>query len=169
MTISQRQGVYNAVEAFLKEHGREIDPESKVVLATAERKAVIAMLVSATEAGELTVKSEKARADLPKYWDGTLSNWLRKDERLNGGVEYQPKNPGSRAGAGDEELKNLKLLLKQVEAAGNEKGIEEVKEAIEARKAAIIQEKAAKIAVNTEVIPESLRHLVQNSTDGEES
>lgn len=158
--LSQKDGVFNAIKSFCEEHGKHFEEGMKCELETSERKAIIAMLVSATEQGELQVKSAKASADLPKYWEGTLSNWLRKDERLNGGVEYQPKNPGSRAGSGDEELKNLKLLLKQVEASGNEVGIEQVKQAIEERKAKIVEEKAAKLAVNTNAIPENLRHLV---------
>src|SRR5665213_1033369 len=45
-----------------------------------------------------------------KYVPGMVSNWLRKDVRLNGGEPYVTKSPGSRAGSGDEQLKNLKAL-----------------------------------------------------------
>src|SRR5665213_3227929 len=33
-----------------------------------------------------------------KYVPGMVSNWIRKDTRLNGGEPYVIKNPGSRAG-----------------------------------------------------------------------
>jgi len=40
-------------------------------------------------------------AKLRSYCSGLQSNWLRKDTRLNGGVKYVAKNPGSRAGSTD--------------------------------------------------------------------
>jgi len=47
------------------------------------------------------------------YVPGMVSNWIRKDLRLNGGEKYETKNPGSRAGSGDDVLKNLKALKAQ--------------------------------------------------------
>ena len=40
-----------------------------------------------------------------------LSNWLRKDKRLNGNVQYVAKNPGSRAGSTDPQIKAMRVLL----------------------------------------------------------
>ena len=44
------------------------------------------------------------------YASGLVNNWFRKDIRLNGGMKYEVKNPGSRQGAGDQQLKALKTL-----------------------------------------------------------
>ena len=158
--ISQKEGVYNAVQAFCQENGKQFEDGMKFTFSKDERATIIGMLVSATEAGELEVKSSKAQSNLKKYWDGTLSNWLRKDLRLNGNVPHQIKNPGSRAGAGDPELKELKKLLTKVTNEGNEEHVEAVTQAIEARKAAIAATKVKPVEINAELIPESLQDLI---------
>ena len=158
--ITQKDGVFNAVEAFLTEADRKIVEGEAVVLQTEDRKSVVEMLCAATEAGELVRKSNKAGTTLAEYWNGTLSNWLRKDERLNGGIKYEAKNPGSRAGSQDPELKNLKLLLKKVEATGVETDIEAVQQEIVRRTAQIAVDKIKKIEVNADLIPDALKHLV---------
>jgi len=55
---------------------------------------------------------------------GLISNWVRKDKRLNGNVSYVAKNPGSRAGASDEQLKTLRALKKQFAGTDKESIIE---------------------------------------------
>lgn len=162
MSISQKDGVYSAVTAFLEEHNIPFEESSKpVVLSTDQRKTIVMMLVKATDAGELTRKSNKSGQTLEQYWSGTLSNWLRRDPRLNGGHEnVQPKNPGSRAGTGDAELRELKKLMKQVEVTGNEEHIAAVKEAIDARTKIVEAERAKKIAVDlSKIDPELLASL----------
>lgn len=160
MTISQKDAVYNCVTGFLKEKGIDHEDGNRVELSKDERKTVIGMLIEATESGVTEVKSSTARADLNNYWNGTLSNWLRKDTRMNGGSKYVTKNPGSRAGAGDDQLKELKKLLARVTLAGNEENIQAVNEAIEARVAEIAKEKAAELEVDMDKIPDSLKHLI---------
>lgn len=158
--ISQKDGVYNVVVAFCDENEIDFEPSSTVIkFDKAQRATMIEMLVVATEAGELEVKSEKAQADLKEYWNGTLSNWLRKDLRLNGNVPHEIKNPGSRAGAGDAEMKELKKLLTKVTATGNEENIAAVTKAIEDRKQVIAKLKEKDTVINEEILPESLRHL----------
>lgn len=157
--ISQKDGVYNAVVAFCEEAGIEFEDGMKMEFSKDQRASIVGMLVAATEAGELEVKSAAARGNLSSYWNGTLSNWLRKDKRLNGNVKHVIKNPGSRAGSGDAELKELKKLLVQVTASGNEEHIQAVNEAIEVRKAQIQADKAQDVEVDFDKIPEALRHL----------
>lgn len=48
---------------------------------------------------------------LKAYVSGLQSNWLRKDKRLNGNVVYVAKNPGSRAGSTDAQIKAMRVLL----------------------------------------------------------
>ena len=156
MTISQKDGVFNAVQAFMVESGRQFEEGMKVELNRDERTTVIGMLVAATNAGELQVKSPKARADLKEYWSGTLSNWLRKDERLNGNVKHEIKNPGSRAHVGDKQLREMKKLLDRVKGTEDEA---EVQAAIDARVAERAAEKAAKTEIDVNELPEALRHL----------
>ena len=160
MSVSQKDAVYGSVISFLKDKGVDHEDGDKVELNKDERKTVVEMLIEATKAGIVEVKSEKASADLPNYWNGTLSNWLRKDKRLNGNETYVTKNPGSRAGAGDDQLKEMKKLLVQVTATGNAENIEAVQQAIDARQAEIAAEKVAELEIDMDKIPEALRSLI---------
>ncbi len=91
---------------------------------------------------------------LKKYIPGLVNNWVRKDKRLNGGMKYVPKNPGSRTGSGDETLKNLKLLLTMV--------ADDVKPAVQVEIDKRVEELKPKAQViNEAAIPESLRHLLK--------
>lgn len=158
--ISQKDGVYNAVVAFCEDSGIEFEDGMKMEFGKDARASIVEMLVGATEAGELEVKSAAAQANLSSYWNGTLSNWLRKDKRLNGNTKHVIKDPGSRAGVGDPELKELKKLLIQVTATGNEEHIAAVNDAIEGRKTILAASKVKDVEVDFEKIPEALRHLV---------
>ena len=165
MTISQKDGVYNAIKAMLEEQSISFEDyqSEPLKLTTEQRKLVTSMLTAATIAGELTVKGKSHTYDdsaaLNKYWNGTVGNWLSKDKRFNGNVQHQIKKPGSRAGQGDDMLKNLKALLVQVEAAGTPEQISEVQAEIAKRQAELQAAKAKKVEVNVDLIPESLRHL----------
>jgi hypothetical protein len=92
---------------------------------------------------------------LKKYVSGLLNNWLRKDTDLNNGQKYVAKNPGSRAGSGDAQVRELKKLLKQVAGTDNESAVQE---ALDARIAEIKPVKT--IEIDVAKLPESLRHLV---------
>ena len=117
--MKQSETVYACVQAVFAEAGMKFEDGMNVSdhLTKELRSQVCNMVVSAIEAGECDF-SESAHAKYPttddkaKYVRGLLWNWFRKDERLNGGVKYQPKNPGSRIGSQDEEVKNLRLLIK---------------------------------------------------------
>lgn len=157
MSVSQKDGVFACVEAFMSETGRPFEEGMEVKLDRDERKTVIAMLVASTNAGEIDVKSPKARLDLPDYWNGCLSNWLRKDTRLNGGSAYVTKNPGSRAGAGDKQLKALKGLLAKVKGTENEAVVQGH---IKTRETELAALKAKTVTIDIDQIPEELRHLI---------
>jgi hypothetical protein len=93
--------------------------EGAVSLSKEQNGQVVEMVVEGIIGGEVDFSDEaKAKYDsrdkVRKYVVGMVNNHLRKDKRLNGGVKYEAKAPGSRAGAGDEQLKNLKLLLSMV-------------------------------------------------------
>jgi hypothetical protein len=117
--------------------------ETAVSLSKDESAKVVEMVTEGIIGGEVDFSDEaktkyNTRELVRKYVVGMVNNHLRKDKRLNGGVKYEAKNPGSRAGAGDEQLKNLKLLLKMVpdEAkpeiqAEIDKRIEELKPKVE--------------------------------------
>lgn len=154
MTVSQKEAVYQSVASVVNESGESINAETATHLTTEQRKQVISILLELTESGGVSVNPEsKAAQNLPKYWDGALSNWIRKDTRLNGGTEHMIKNPGSRSG--DEMLKNLKLLRS---TQTDEAAIAAIDEAI-ADRIAELKPAAQPKAVNVDALPEALRHL----------
>jgi len=91
---------------------------------------------------------------LKKYIPGLTNNWVRKDKRMNGGVTYAPKNPGSRTGSGDEQLKNLKVLLSVVTDP-------EAKLAVQAEIDKRLEELKPKVQLDISKLPEHLRAFVK--------
>jgi hypothetical protein len=94
-----------------------------------------------------------------KYVPGLVNNWLRKDTRLNGGVKYQAKNPGSRAGSGDKVVRELKKLRSTLT---DDSQIQTVNTEIDKRMAEIQAEKAKSIEIDLSVLPEHLQELIQS-------
>ena len=92
---------------------------------------------------------------MKKYVNGLLNNWIRKYKPFNNGVKYEIKNPGSRQGSGDEQVKEMRKLLKTITDTETRA---QVQEAIDARLAEIKPESV--VTINTDAIPEHLRHLV---------
>jgi len=105
-------------------------------------------------------KSTKVDNDalLSSYCSGLISNWSKKDSRLNGDVKFQFKNKGIRAGSGDAQVKELRKLLKQTSGTEFEA---EVKESLDKRLSEIKVSKVQVIQINADLLPENLRHLVK--------
>lgn len=108
--------------------------------------------------------SDEARAKYPtleairkEYVPGMVSNWLRKDLRLNGGQKYETKNPGSRAGSGDEVLKNLKALKTTLTEPEH---IAAVDAEIAARLEILGKTAKKTVTIDLDKIPEELRNLL---------
>jgi len=146
--MNQKTATYNAIASVID------FKDGETVELTKEQKAKVRdILVEGFKKGEIELKS--AQEDLNKYVNGLINNWLRKDKRLNGGVDYEAKNPGSRAGQGDAMVKNLRLLLKtDIDADAKA----EVQAAIASRLAEI--KPSQKIEVDATAIPEHLKHLI---------
>ena len=109
--LSQKEAVFNAVINVMGDHEGEYTPSKD------ERNSIISIVTESFMAGEVSFSEEaQAKYDsadkVKTYVGGLVNNWLRKDKRLNGGIKYQAKNPGSRAGMGDPTVKALKGLLK---------------------------------------------------------
>lgn len=155
--LSQKESVYVAATTVAEEAGIELTSAS--VLSKDQKDKVVALVTQSIMMGE-TVFSADAQAkyktseEVRKYTVGLVNNWFTKDTRLNGGSKYQPKNPGSRQGIADPQIKELnKLLQLHPEAKAD------IEAAIAARKAEINTAKAP--TVNADLIPESLRDLLK--------
>ena len=151
MTMTQGEAVHTAVRATFPE-GRvppttEWSNEQKVSVHRNILGMFLSGLVNKNSGGSDEVT-------LMKYIPGLTNNWVRKDTRLNGGTQYVPKNPGSRTGSGDEQLKNLKVLLTMVTDDAKVAVQVEIDKRIE-----VLRPKPQML--NIDAIPESLRHLIK--------
>lgn len=160
--LSQKECVYAAVQAFLQEQGREVELDSghPIELSKSDKQTIVGMIVAARDTMELSAEADKkfdTEQKFKTYTIGLVNNWLRKDTRLNGGSKYQAKNPGSRAGQGDDTIKALKALRSTLTEKSE---IEQVEAAIAARAAEIKASKAA-VTINVDALPEAFRHLVK--------
>lgn len=97
-------------------------------------------------------------SDLKAYVSGLQSNWLRKDKRLNGGTQYVAKNPGSRAGSTDPQIKAMRLLLNSGRVTEASE-ITKITNMINARVAALKPAKST--VINADDLPEELKHFAE--------
>ncbi len=159
--LTQRQSVFLAVCFVMnlkEDHVGYVKPTSE------QRKQIIELVAADLFEGRAEF-SDDAKAKYPTlekikgYTSGMVSNWLRKDTRLNEtGGKYEIKNPGSRAGQGDAVLKNLKALQDSLTEQEHKDAVQ-VK--IDERMAEIASTKAKKtVTIDVSQIPEELRHLI---------
>jgi hypothetical protein len=148
--MNQKEAVFQAVSNITGHTEGKCEPT------TEQRKQIMAVLIEGFKAGKIDLDKEFTDPELKVYVSGLLSNWLRKDTRLNGGEKYVTKNPGSRAGAGDPTLKAMMALL-SIQAQGSPEYIE-VQDEIIKYKATLAETKAKAIVVNYQALPEHLRN-----------
>lgn len=147
--IKQKDAVFNAV----CEVRGTTEFSSAVELSKEERSSVQASLIAGFQSGAIAYQGDATDSTkLTAYVSGLVSNWLRKDKRLNGNVSYVAKNPGTRTGSGDEALKAMRTLLS---ATTDETARAEIQSEIDKR----ISELKPKKVINIDALPESLRHL----------
>jgi hypothetical protein len=145
----QREAVFQAVTNVCGEQEGAYEPTKE------ERSQVNAILFEGFRAGRIQLDKEYDDTKLKGYCSGLTSNWLRKDTRLNGGVKYTAKNPGSRAGSTDPQVKAMRLLL-ATKTDVTEKA--EIQAFIDKRVAEI--KPAKTVTINAADLPAELQHLV---------
>jgi hypothetical protein len=135
MAIKQKDAVYAAFQA-----GREQGLEGNSLRDFAVEQVKVGLM-----SGEVA-HSEGQFADEKKaqtYARSLVSNWAKKDERLNGGAKYVPT---TRRGpqVKDDELKKLNEALKslRVHDSGNMALISQIEQRMAARKQSLQAEKA---------------------------
>jgi hypothetical protein len=145
--MTQKEAVYNAVTSVLSEAGIEVPTgHSYSEFITKElRSQVNNILVEGFKSGSVELSKSFDDAGLKNYVSGLQSNWLRKDKRLNGGVAYVAKNPGTRTGGTDPQIKNLRALRSTLTEASD---IAEVDAHIAARLAEIAASKKPAVKVD---------------------
>lgn len=153
---TQKEAVYNAVTSVLSENNITFTEGTDVsTLMTKELRAQVnAVLVEGFTSGSIELDRSFSESELKAYVSGLQSNWLRKDKRLNGGGKYTAKNPGSRVGASDPQLKAMRQLLSTLTTDADKA---EVQSAINSRVSEIQASKAKKVSIDTSVLPDSLK------------
>jgi hypothetical protein len=166
MKTSQRDAVYNAVTGVFADQGVVYEDGMNIesMFTKDMRESVHQILCEGFRGGTIHLEDTPANAEklaseskLNGYVSGLISNWVRKDKRFNGGVTYVAKNPGSRAGQGDEQLTTLRKLKKQFAGTPKEG---EIQRFIDARVEVLRSEKtkSAELTVEQiEAIPADLR------------
>ena len=168
MKVNQKTGVYNAVVSFCHDNGIDFEDGMHFEPSKEQRHEIVTMVATAMEAGEIELSEEAAAkydefSKLKSYCNGLVSNWLRKDKRLNGNTTYQIKNPGSRAGSGDKIIKELRKLKKTF--INDAEKAQLVQDQIDERLATIQASKVKSEAIDFSVLdPELLEELdISNS------
>ena len=159
---SQREATVNAILSVLSDRGVNFELGGSVnvisILTAEDKKKVQTILSTGFNKGEIQLSAEAAAkyvgntSEMNKYVSGLINNWVRKYSDFNGGDKYTPKNPGSRQGTSDEQVKEMRKLLKVTTDSS-------AKEAIEAAISARLTEikPASKVEVNLDAIPAELR------------
>jgi hypothetical protein len=111
--VTQKAAVYSAITAVLDEAGVHFEDGMDIsgVMTKELRAQVNAILFEGFRNGSVQLDREFTDSELKGYVSGLQSNWIRKDTRFNGNTKYVAKNPGSRAGSGDAQLKAMRALL----------------------------------------------------------
>jgi hypothetical protein len=154
MTTSQINAVFQAVCSVLD----KTSFDSAVELSKEERNNVVNIVTEGILANKVDFSTEaKAKYNTSKlvkeYVVGMVSNHLRRDKRLNGGIQDIPKTSRPK----DEQLKALKTLR---DGITDPEQLAQVDEAI-AERLAELQQAKPKATINIDALPESLRYLVK--------
>jgi hypothetical protein len=146
--MNQKEAVFAAISNVLGDitEGIAVNPTKE------QRAQINAILFEGFRSGKVTLDKTFNDADLKTYVSGLTSNWVRKDTRLNGGIKYAAKNPGSRQGNTDPGLKAMRALLGSLTV---ETEREEVQGYIDARLKEIASTKVAKV-IDFSVLPANL-------------
>ena len=161
MATNQREATVNAVLAVLQERGINyvLNGEISVseVLTRADKEKVKDILVSGfnSETIEMSTEGKQKylnKKELNSYVSGLINNWVRKFSGFNGGEKYTAKNPGIRTGSTDEQIKEMRKLLKTTNDAKAKTLIEQ---AIQARIAEIKPKN--EVQIDLDKLPEDLR------------
>lgn len=83
---SQKEAVFLTVSEVL---GRIPLKGERVVLTKEQTEQVKSILLEEFKQGRVQLGRTYSEQDLKKYVAGLVANWLRKDARLNGGVELK--------------------------------------------------------------------------------
>ena len=158
--MKQNEAVFQAICSVLN----STSFDDAVILTKDERANVIAIVTEGIVAGKVDFSTDarskhNTEAKVKTYTKGMVDNHLRKDKRLNGGEKYETKNPGSRTGVGDSQLKALKALQTTIEK--DSENWHQIEAAIYERTMELSVKKTKTAVIDINALPEEFRHLVK--------
>ena len=109
----QKDAVFEIVTEVLKENNIQFEPrqhDAKELITKPIKGQIVSRLIRGFELE--TIKLGKTKKTLTEYSSNLLSNWLRKDERLNGGIKTSAERKQKKEV--DSMVKNLKILQSTV-------------------------------------------------------
>lgn len=163
--MNQRQATVNTILSVLNDNGIDYELNGptaiKDILTDSMKSQVREILFTSFRNGDVEYKSSfQSKVDddseLKKYISGLVNNWIRKAKEFNSGNTYKAKNPGSRAGSTDSEVKEMRKLLSVTTDPESRAMIES---AISKRIAELKAEKQ-QVEIDVNNLPEHLKHLV---------
>ena len=162
MKLNQKEAVFAATMSVLSENSINLEGNIADVVTKEIRHDICAIVSEGFAKGEIELRdtnSNREKVTDPKlmtnYVSGLVNNWHRKDKRLNGGMQYATKNPGSRVS--DPQLKALKALGKKF--VGTDKS-SKIQAEIEKRTAELTSAKVKAVEVDMTQVPEELKSLL---------
>lgn len=161
--LSQKECVFITIEEFFTNNGWVLSKDKKVVLSLKDKKDIIESLTNKAMLGCMSLELESkakyhSRELMLGYCTKLLNNWLRKDIRLNGGIKFFIKNPGSKAGTSDPQIKQLKEIKSKIVDTTYVKAIDEQ---IGIRLSKINNGKKLK-SINKDILPEDIQSLIKD-------
>lgn len=159
--LSQKECVFATIEEFFTNNGLTLP--NKVSLSLSDKKLIVEALTDKAMLGCMSLEPESkakyhSRDLMLGYCTKLLNNWLRKDIRLNGGVKFFIKNPGSKAGTSDPQIKQLKEIKSKIIDATYTKAIDEQ---INIRLSKLNNNKKFK-SINKDLLPEEIQSLIKD-------
>lgn len=163
--MNQRQATVSTILAVLENAGIEYElngemPVSQVLNPKMKEEVRSALFVMFKNGDVEYKESFQAKVDddseLKKYISGLVNNWIRKAKEFNSGNTYKPKNPGSRAGSQDSQVKEMRKLLS---ITTDEEAKAKIQSAIDKRVSEIKVEKNS-VEIDVNQLPEHLRSLL---------
>jgi hypothetical protein len=163
VTMNQRQATVNTILSVLNDRGVEYELNGPISMAETlnadDKTKIRSIMFTLFRAGKVDYRADfQAKVDddkaLKEYVSGLVNNWIRKAPEFNSDTTYKAKNPGSRQGSQDEQIKAMKGLLA---ITTDPEAKEAIEQAISDRQEAL----KPSVTINIDALPESLRHLVK--------
>lgn len=155
--LNQKSAVYAAITNVLNANNISFEDGMNVKehMSKEIRAQVSVILVAGFQSETIELdKVYETEALLKSYVSGLITNWINKDKRFNGNTKHVAKNPGSKAGSSDAQVKALRALLA---TTTDNTARTEIQSYLDTRLAELNASKPKQVMVNLSDLPEALR------------